>query len=363
VVQGDVVIVDTANASAFTTTTTGAYSAGRVGVVLEPNGIANNATGMIAFCGYVPVINLSGTGSVGDLVKTHTVAKQGARHAAPGVQGDFAQVLGTGASPTALLFGTVQLGSSGAVALTNSSISPTTSNVTAAVGTRYFANISGLTANRNFVLPTCATGDEIVLKITTGDDTYSLILIGDTGVSIEGGSTATAWSPVFITGECIHLVASGTNAWAVIQDGRISCKGLMTLSAAETTNSAGVEATPTWDNAVINVGDICDLTNYRFNVRRAGYYRLAGSYKPNSAYADQKYGIIYVYQNATAITRSDGRQSSSGGSAVTNVSALSPKSVLCAVGDTLQYRYAAEEANKGMSAAVESSWFQVIEER
>lgn len=36
--------------------------------------------------------------------------------------------------------------------LTNSIISPTTSNVTAAVGMRYIANISGLTADRNFVL-------------------------------------------------------------------------------------------------------------------------------------------------------------------------------------------------------------------
>jgi hypothetical protein len=110
-VQGDVVIVDTANAAAVTTTTTSAYVSGRVGVVLEPNGIANNATGMIAFSGYVPIINLSATGNIGDSVKTHTVAKQGVRHAAPQVAGDFAQVLGTTATPAALLFGTVQLGS------------------------------------------------------------------------------------------------------------------------------------------------------------------------------------------------------------------------------------------------------------
>jgi hypothetical protein len=108
--QGDVVIVDTANAAAVTTTTTSAYVSGRVGVVIEPNGIANNALGLVAFGGYVPVINLSGTGSIGDMVKTHTVAKQGVRHASPQVAGDFAQVLGTTATPAALLFGTVQLG-------------------------------------------------------------------------------------------------------------------------------------------------------------------------------------------------------------------------------------------------------------
>lgn len=113
VAQGDLVIVDTANAAAFTTTTTSAYIAGRVGVVLEPNGIASNAVGTVAFGGYVPIINLSGTGSIGDLVKTHTTAKQGIRHVEPQLAGDFAQVLGTSATPAALLFGTVQLGTGG----------------------------------------------------------------------------------------------------------------------------------------------------------------------------------------------------------------------------------------------------------
>src|SRR5690242_20245943 len=94
VAQGDVVIIDVANANAFTTTATGAYVDGQIGVVLEPNGIADNALGMVAFSGYVPVINLSGTGSIGDLINTHTVAKQGARHSAPQVAGDFAQIFG-----------------------------------------------------------------------------------------------------------------------------------------------------------------------------------------------------------------------------------------------------------------------------
>jgi len=112
-VQGDVVIVDTANANAFTTTTTSGYVSGRVGVILDVNGIADNAYGMVAFSGYVPKINLSGTGSIGDLVKTHTVAGQGVRHASPLVSGDFAQVLGTSATPDALLMGSPILADSG----------------------------------------------------------------------------------------------------------------------------------------------------------------------------------------------------------------------------------------------------------
>jgi len=105
VAQGDVVIVDAANAGAFTTTTTGGLSDAVIGVVASPEGIANNAVGIIALLGYVPKINLSGSASLGDLFKTHTVAKQAARHVAPMVRGDFGMVLGTGTAPAAILFG------------------------------------------------------------------------------------------------------------------------------------------------------------------------------------------------------------------------------------------------------------------
>jgi hypothetical protein len=102
---GAVVIVDSANASAFTTTTTTGYLNGMVGVVIEPSGIANNAAGLIAFGGPVPQINLSGSASIGDLVRTTSVAGQGVRHGSPVLTGDFAIVIGTGTSPAAILWG------------------------------------------------------------------------------------------------------------------------------------------------------------------------------------------------------------------------------------------------------------------
>lgn len=105
VTQGAVVIVDSANAGAFTTTTSAGYTSSQIGVVIEPNGIANNASGMVAFSGYVPVVNLSASASLGDFFKTHTVAGQAVRHGAPAVAGDFGEVLGTGATPAAILFG------------------------------------------------------------------------------------------------------------------------------------------------------------------------------------------------------------------------------------------------------------------
>ena len=105
VAQGDVVVIDTANAKAFTTTTTSGYQSTRVGVVLDVNGIASNSYGFVAFGGWVPKINLSASCNVGDMVKTHSVAKQGVAFASPVVAGTFAEALEASATPSALLFG------------------------------------------------------------------------------------------------------------------------------------------------------------------------------------------------------------------------------------------------------------------
>lgn len=103
--QGAVVILDTANASSFKTTTTAGFVAGQVGVVIEPNGIANDAAGLIAFGVYVPKVTLNTSAAVGDFIKTHTAVGQGTPHAAPAVTGDFAIALTASATPEAILFG------------------------------------------------------------------------------------------------------------------------------------------------------------------------------------------------------------------------------------------------------------------
>jgi len=103
--QGAVVVVDTANASAFTTTTTSGFVNGFVGVVIEPAGIANNASGLVAFGIYIPKLVLNTAATIGQFIKTHTVAGQGTPHSAPAVAGDFAIALTASATPEAILFG------------------------------------------------------------------------------------------------------------------------------------------------------------------------------------------------------------------------------------------------------------------
>lgn len=104
-VYGDVVILDNTNTNGFTTTTTAALATRGIGVILEPNGIANNASGMVALGGWCPKINLNTAATMGQFINTHTVAGQGTPHSSPQVTGDFAVALEASATPTAILFG------------------------------------------------------------------------------------------------------------------------------------------------------------------------------------------------------------------------------------------------------------------
>lgn len=111
--QGDVCVEDDSNANSVVNNTGGAFVDGGVWVCIEPAGVADGALGRYANMGYVPKINLSASASLGDLVRTHTVAKQGVPHAAPIGAGDFAQVLDTGTTPEAWLFGLPNQGGGG----------------------------------------------------------------------------------------------------------------------------------------------------------------------------------------------------------------------------------------------------------
>ncbi len=104
VAYGDVVVLDSSNDSAFTTDTSGAYT-GIVGVCIEPNGIANNASGRIQTAGPVAQINCSASVTRGHYLKTHTVAKQAADAGTSRVVGAFAKTKTTSATPSAILFG------------------------------------------------------------------------------------------------------------------------------------------------------------------------------------------------------------------------------------------------------------------
>ena len=101
---GDVVVLDTTTAESFATTTTTAYSAGFIGVVIDQIGIAINAVGRVCIVGYVAQVNLDGAAAIGDFLFTDTVAEQGTP-AAVRAEGAFGQALTASATPAAYIWG------------------------------------------------------------------------------------------------------------------------------------------------------------------------------------------------------------------------------------------------------------------
>lgn len=160
-----------------------------------------------------------------------------------------------------------------------SSQSVTTGNVSAAEGTFYVLDVSGLTADRDFTLPTpSAAGKFIGLRIDTGDDTYELIIK-------RNGAEVTR---VFISGETLEFVSTGTGAgdWVIEHDGRKAAGGRISNSAAQTINhtTATKIVFNTQDD---NTNGMADITNDVILIRRAGRYAVSGAVQMDS-------GVIYT---------------------------------------------------------------------
>lgn len=179
VARGNVVIIDTANADAFTTTTTAAFKDGLIGVVVEPNGIANNARGAVAFGIWVPGLSLDSVCNIGDFIQHDSVAKQGTPHPAPMVTGDFAMALEAGTAPAAILFGSIFQGGGGSGALVQR------------VSTETGASSLGTTSTPiDDTIPQNTEGTEFMTLAITPTDAANELHIQ---VTIMGAPAAGAW--------------------------------------------------------------------------------------------------------------------------------------------------------------------------
>lgn len=171
--------------------------------------------------------------------------------------------------------------------LTNTNISPTTANQTAAVNTRYFATIAGLTANRDFILPTPAVGNQVELNIVDGDDTYAFIIKGASGVTINGGTAATEWSRLFIKGETVRFVANTTSNWQVVADARIPQKCELEKTTGTTAQSIGNNISAgekvTLSTSVSDNASIGNTSTYVITPRRTGSYLISTSGRLDTA--------------------------------------------------------------------------------
>lgn len=99
---GDVVVIDTGNNEAVTTSTAGGVT-GTIGIAQEA--IASNAAGRILTAGYAALVNVNASVTRGNFGKTHTVAKQATDAGGSRAAGAFCQFLTGGTTPTAHVFG------------------------------------------------------------------------------------------------------------------------------------------------------------------------------------------------------------------------------------------------------------------
>ena len=237
-------------------------------------------------------------------------------------------------------------------ALNHVSASPTTAGVTGVVGTMHLLDISGLTASRNFTLPaTAAVGDRVGVYITTGDDTHALIIIGDTGDTINGGSANTEWSRLFITNECVILrCVTADSAWIVEYDWRVPQQAMCRLTTAATGEPVDTVVTPTaysgaW-TATIDNASLSIVASSDIKVRRAGNFLVSAQGVSGTNVTADKYFSVYLYLNGDA-NIALGNQFIQSSATLGRVGAQTAM-VPLAAGDYIRYRWRSQEGSKDL---------------
>ena len=190
-----------------------------------------------------------------------------------------ASVLASGPSSRKLLMSDLRSFTGMALA----SASPTTADIAPAVNTLTVADLSGLTAARNFVLPATAAVNDlvgVVVSVTHATPGRELILKADTGDGIlASGTTYTAaeWTRVWIVGELVVfrcIVANTT--WVVDCDGRIPSSAGIYRATNQTSVSAATIVKVLCSTVDFNSFGLADATNSRITTRRGGTYSIAG---------------------------------------------------------------------------------------
>lgn len=248
--------------------------------------------------------------------------------------------------------------------LAHEAASVTTANVTGVVGTMHYLDLSGLTANRDFVLPaTAAVNDRVGVYVSAGHNTNELLLKPDAADTLQGGAAGAEWSRLFITGETVVFrCVTANSAWVVEQDNRIASVMHLRLSVASNHTTGGTSwLTPTSTStagtwvAERNTGDCGSTTNGTFTTRRAGFYTAIGRATPTTTISDQNYWGARVQNNTAASTFAITRLQASG--AIQMQYTYGGASYLAADVE-LAMHYQQQEANKGLTA---DSTFIVME--
>ena len=210
------------------------------------------------------------------------------------------------------------------------------------------------TADRNYTMPASPTvGDRVGILIQAGNASFELIIKGNTSQTINGGSSASEWSRLFITGEYVELLYVASNTWMVAIDKRIAQKGVMRLSTSASAETAATWTQPTakggaW-TADVDIGSVCTVASDKVTARRESHYNVSIGGTQGTNVTDTKYFGIEVTKTGTTNILIFNLQH--GGATDTFAVAIAALSVALAVDDTLTYRYISEEGSIGLASS------------
>jgi len=205
------------------------------------------------------------------------------------------------------------------------------SDINAVVGKMYVRDISGFTADKDFILPTtAAVGDRIGLMIETGDNQYELDIhtvsaSGDTINGINSSVGTASWSRVFITGEMLIFRCTEANtAWVVEHDGRIPCVARVHRNGTDQTGITDGAATQiNFTTAAYDNGSLSDATD-SLDVRRTNKYLWGSTWRTTSTCSTGGIQAIYCFVAGTSqsqYTRNGGGGSVEGMTMTTTLTA------------------------------------------
>lgn len=182
---------------------------------------------------------------------------------------------------------------------TNATTAVTTTDITGAIGQVYNLDLSGLTANRSLILPVASVGDTIQVNITNGDPDFGLIIKGAATVTINGGTAATEWSRLFITGESVTLRATSSTNWHVVNNGLYSYASVHgNTGAQQDLTPAAYTKVTAWNTPEFDIGGLWDAANSRLIPKRKGKYLISADIAVYTA--DQQKILTILYKNGTA---------------------------------------------------------------
>ena len=158
-----------------------------------------------------------------------------------------------------------------AMAYSNASV--TTADLTGSLNTIHYLDVSGMTANRTFTMPTAtAAGQRCTVFLSTGSASYALIIALATN----------EYTRMFNSLECVSFISvgAGSSAWILDVDKRIPCTARLTYTGVSGQSiTSGSITQVTLNSSSFETAGINDTTNSRLKIRRSGKYHVTGNFR------------------------------------------------------------------------------------